>query len=223
MKVSQGGSADEDRLYRRGMALGGVGVPRRDFEAGETVLSPGRSDNLYRLESGLIRLHVLDADDARGEILRSLTLRYVKPGAYFGEEALTGGERWYLADAVTRCSVSILSPNELSASDRSALETSLAASIDGLGRALRRLARKPLRARVAAEVLELADSELATRGADGATVVAMTHDDLAASVGSVRETITKVVGDLVRLGAVRAGYGKLIVRDEHVLREVAGE
>lgn len=205
------------------MTREGVAAPRRDYEAGETVLAPGPSDHLYRLESGLIRLHSLDPDDAKSEAFRSVTLRYVKPSSYFGEEVLTGRERWYFADAVTRCSVSILQPHDLGPSERSQLESSLAGSLDSLGRALRRLARKPLRARVAAEVLELADSDLATRNADGATVVAMTHDDLANAVGSVRETVTKVVGDLVRLGAVRAGYGKLIVRDERVLREVAGE
>lgn len=209
------------------MTQGGVGAPRRDYNPGETVLSPGPSTHLYRLESGLIRLHAIDTDegkaDAKGEVPRSLTLRYVKPGAYFGEEVLVAGERWYFADAVTRSSVSILDPADLDSDVRLALTDSLARSLDSVGRALRRLARKPLRARVAAEVLELADSDLATRGTDGATVVALTHDELAAAVGSVRETITKVVGDLVRLGAVRAGYGKLIVRDERVLREVAGE
>lgn len=195
----------------------------REHAAGEMVLSPGAPDHLYRLESGLVRLHSVDPDDSSGDALRSVTLRYVKPAAYFGEESLTGAIRWYFAEAVTRSTVSVLDPDGLERQERLDLERSLARSLDSLGRSLRRLARKPLRARVAAEVLELADSDLASRNTDGATVIAITHDDLANAVGSVRETVTKVVGDLVRLGAVRAGYGKLTVRDERVLRDVAGE
>lgn len=195
---------------------------RREFAAGENVLSPGKAGRLYRVESGLVRLYTVDPDDSN-DTLRSVTLRYVKPRGYFGEECLTGAPRWYFAESVTPSMVSVLDPESLEESEQRELTRSLAASLDAIGRSLRRLARKPLRARVAAEILELSDSELASRGEDGAAVVWMTHDDLANAVGSVRETVTKVVGDLVRLGAVRAGYGKIIVRDGRMLREVAGE
>mgnify|MGYP001017243420 CR=1 FL=1 len=111
----------------------------------------------------------------------------------------------------------------LDAAELRRLATVLAAALDGMGRALHRLAGKPLRARVAAELLELSDSDLSGRSPEGAPMVYITHDELATAVGSVRETVTKVVGELVRLGAIRAGYGKITVRDERVLREVAGE
>ena len=47
--------------------------------------------------------------------------------------------------------------------------------------------------------------------------------DLAAAVGSVRETVTKVVGELSRQGAIHAGYGKISLTSPAVLRTIAGE
>jgi len=192
-------------------------LDQRHAESGEVLLFPGRADHLYRLSSGLIRLYTVD-DDGTG-----VTLRYVKQGGYFGEEALTGEPRRYFAEAVTPSVVEVIDPAALDEAELRRLAAVLAAALDGMGRALHRLAGKPLRARVAAELLELSDSDLSGRSPEGAPMVYITHDELATAVGSVRETVTKVVGELVRLGAIRAGYGKITVRDERVLREVAGE
>lgn len=192
-------------------------LDHRQAESGEVLLFPGRADHLYRLERGLVRLYTVD-DDGTG-----VTLRYVKQGGYFGEEALTGEARRYFAEAVTPSLLDVVDPDALGPEDLRRLATVLAAALDAMGRSLHRLAGKPLRSRVAAELLELSDSDLAGRSPDGAPMVYITHDELATAVGSVRETVTKVVGELVRLGAIRAGYGKITVRDERVLREVAGE
>ena len=192
-------------------------VGRLDFAAREAVLFPGKADNLYRVLSGLVRLFTVD-DDGSG-----VTLRYIKPGGYFGEEVLAERPRRYFAEAVTDTQLEVVAVAQLSADEQRALCRQLAEALDRMGRSLHRLAGKPLRARVAAEILELSDSDLAQRGSDGVTVIRVTHDDLATAVGSVRETVTKVVGELVRLGGIRAGYGKVTVRDVRVLRDVAGE
>lgn len=189
-----------------------------DVTAGEDVSFPGQTDQLlFRVRSGLVRLFTVD-DDGTG-----VTLRYVKQGGYFGEEALAGRPRRYFAEAVTRTQLEVIDSRALDASQQRELTEQLAVALDRMGRSLHRLAGKPLRARVAAEILELSDSDLAQRGQDGAPVIRVTHDDLATAVGSVRETVTKVVGELVRLGGIRAGYGKVFVRDARVLRDVAGE
>jgi CRP-like cAMP-binding protein len=150
-------------------------------------------------------------------------LRYVKPGGYFGEEVLTGRRRRYFAEAVTNSSVESVAVEKLSRQALLELATFLASSLDQMNRALLRLAGKPLRARIAAELLELSDSALAGRTDTGESVVYMTHDDLAAAVGSVRETVTKVIGDMARSGALRAGYGKIVVIDQAQLAELAGD
>ena len=48
-----------------------------------------------------------------------------------------------------------------------------------------------------------------------------THDELAAAVGSVRETVTKVVGELSREGIISAGYGKITLKDQQALANIA--
>jgi len=192
-------------------------VDQLDVAVREAVLFPGKADHLYRVRSGLVRLFTVD-DDGTG-----VTLRYVKPGGYFGEEVLADRPRRYFAEAVTTTQLEVLEAGELDASEQRALTEQLADALDRMGRSLHRLAGKPLRARVAAEILELSDSDLAQGDSDGATTVRVTHDDLATAVGSVRETVTKVVGELVRLGGIRAGYGKVTIRDARVLRDVAGE
>ncbi len=189
----------------------------RGYRAGEVVLFPGAPERLYRVRSGLVRVHIVD-DEGNG-----LTLRYVKPGGYFGEEALTGEPRRYFAEAVTETEVTVLDASALGRAERNDLLAQLVHVVEGLYRALNRLAGKRLRARVAAELLELGSSDLATVDDDGISVVHITHDDLAAAVGSVRETVTKVVGELVRLGAIDAGYGKIRLLRDAVLREIAGE
>lgn len=192
------------------------GVSVEEYGAGEIVLFPGSGSKLYRLHRGLIRLHTVD-DDGFG-----VTLRYVKPGGYFGEEAFTELDRRYFAEAVTDSSAELLDPNSLDRGELLSVTRFLASSIERMNRSLLRLAGKPLRARVAAELLELSDTDLADRSPDGAAVIHLTHDDLAAAVGSVRETVTKVIGELVRSGAVQAGYAKIKVSDAELLNEIAG-
>jgi len=192
-------------------------LARYHAEGGEVLLLPSHADHLYRLESGLVRLYRLDGDGA------SATLRYVKPGGYFGEEALTGARRHYFAEAVPPSVVEYIDPAGLDGDDLLQLAASLADALGRVSQALHRQAAKLLRARVAAELLELSHSDLSQRGGDGTSTIRLTHGELANAVGAARETTTKVVGELKRLGAIHTGYGKITVRDERLLRKVADE
>ena len=188
-----------------------------DYSAGEIILFPGEPDNIYRVRSGLVRIHTVD-DEGNG-----LTLRYVKPGGYFGEEAVCGLSRRYFAEAVTPTEVEVLSPAILGPEENLDLTAHLVSAIERLYQSLYRLSGKRLRSRIAAELLDLQDSALATVNERGKPVVHITHDDLAAAVGSVRETVTKVVGELGRMGAIDAGYGKIALVDVPLLERVANE
>ncbi len=192
-------------------------VDVRGHQAGEVVLFPGDPEYLFRVRSGLVRIHMVD-DEGNG-----LTLRYVKPGGFFGEEALTGESRRYFAEAVTDTEIDVLQPGALTREQTRQVLEHLVHVVEGLYRALNRLGGKRLRSRIAAELLELGTSDLATVDDSGLRVVHITHDELAAAVGSVRETVTKVVGELVRMGAIDAGYGKIRLTGMDALREVAGE
>ncbi|HKI57972.1 MAG TPA: cyclic nucleotide-binding domain-containing protein [Trueperaceae bacterium] len=192
-------------------------VDVRGHQAGEVVLFPGGPEYLYRVRSGLVRIHMVD-DEGNG-----LTLRYVKPGGFFGEEALTGEARRYFAEAVTDTEIDVLEADTLDREQGREVLVHLVEVVEGLYRALNRLAGKRLRSRIAAELLELGTSDLASLDDQDVRVVHITHDELAAAVGSVRETVTKVVGELVRMGAIDAGYGKIRLTAMDTLRQVAGE
>lgn len=184
---------------------------------GAVILYPGKSDMLYRVQSGLVRIHTMD-DEGNG-----LTLRYVKPGEFFGEESLTGLERSYFAEAVTDSTVDVINPALMTAEDNLEVTTHLVKMLDRAYESIYRLVGKRLRSRIAAELLELADTALATKQPSGETMIYATHDELAAAVGSVRETVTKVVGELSRESVISAGYGKITLRDQNALKRIAAE
>lgn len=184
---------------------------------GAVILYPGKSDMLYRVATGLVRIHTMD-DDGNG-----LTLRYVKPGEYFGEEALADAERAYFAEAVTDCSIDVINPALMSAEDNLVVTTHLVHTLERAYESIYRLVGKRLRSRIAGELLELKDTALATQLDTGEAMIYATHDELAAAVGSVRETVTKVVGELSREGVISAGYGKITLKDEAALKNIAAE
>ena len=187
------------------------------YRPGAVILYPGKSDMLYRVQSGLIRVHTMD-DEGNG-----LTLRYVKPGEFFGEEALAGVERHYFAEAVTDSTVDVINPALMNAEDNLEVTTHLVKTLDRAYDNIYRLVGKRLRARIAGELLELKDTALATQLQTGETMIYATHDELAAAVGSVRETVTKVVGELSREGVISAGYGKITLKNERALATIAAE
>jgi CRP-like cAMP-binding protein len=188
-----------------------------NYRPGAVILYPGKADQLYRVKSGLIRVHTVD-DEGNG-----LTLRYVKPGEFFGEEALAGLAREYFAEAVTDSSVDVINPATLGPEDTLEVNIHLVKALQRSYLTLYRLTGKRLKSRIASELLELSTTALATKKPDGKLMVYATHDELAAAVGSVRETVTKVVGELSREGVIDAGYGKITLRDPEALQAIADE
>ncbi|MGL4609398.1 MAG: helix-turn-helix domain-containing protein [Trueperaceae bacterium] len=185
------------------------------YEAREVILFPGASTNVYRVVGGLIRIHNVDDDG------NALTLRYVKPGGYFGEEALEGTQRCYFAEAVTASEIEKISPATFTAEQHMSFNHYLVTEMQKLYRSMFRLSGKSLKTRIAAELLELQDSALATLNSSDEAVIRLTHDDLAAAVGSVRETVTKIVGELAKDQAIHSGYGKIILSDVKRLQAIA--
>lgn len=182
--------------------------------AGATLFSPGPDEHLFRLHEGLVRLFVLD-DEGDG-----FTLRYVKPGMWFGEEPLAQLPRGAFAEAVTDVVIERAPLDAIGEADRARISEQLAAALHGLTLGMQRMAQRTLVARVAAELLDLRDSVLAVEE-DGRPHVRITHDALAVSVGSVRETVTKVIGELSRAGAVTSGYRRIALVDEARLAAIA--
>ncbi|WP_105317371.1 helix-turn-helix domain-containing protein [Thermus tenuipuniceus] len=186
------------------------------FKPGEVILYPGvpgPRDRVYRVLEGLVRLEAVDEEG------NALTLRLVRPGGYFGEEAWAGMERTYFAEAVTEVVAEPL-PKEPHPEEVRQVLQSLAQALSESYRRIERLATQRLKNRMAASLLELAETPLAQEEPEG-LVLRATHDELAAAVGSVRETVTKVIGELTREGYIRSGYGKIVLKDIKGLKELA--
>lgn len=188
-----------------------------NYQKNEVILFPGDADFLYKVSEGLVRLYTMD-DEGNG-----LTLRYVKPNGFFGEEVLSDTSRRYFVEAVTHSAVEQINVKDAVNVAGSSLATYYADVITNLYRSMHRLANKQLRSRIAAELLDLQDSALSERGKDGEAVVKITHDDLASIVGSVRETVTKALGELSKLKAIEARYGKIALVNPTLLQTIAGE
>ncbi len=187
------------------------------YQKNEAILFPGEGDYLYRVVDGLVRLYTMDNEG------NGLTLRYVKPEGYFGEECLSSTSRRYFAEAVTKSVVEQITVADVIRADNPILVKYYAEVVTNLYRSMHRLANKQLRSRIAAELLDLQDSALSQQGEHGEAIVKITHDDLASIVGSVRETVTKALGELSKLKAIEARYGKIALINPELLQSIAGE
>ncbi|MDX2005336.1 MAG: helix-turn-helix domain-containing protein [Meiothermus sp.] len=190
------------------------------FDPGEIVLYPGTptsKDALYRVREGLVRLQSVDDEG------NALTLRFVRPGEFFGEEVISGGERTYFAEAVTDTKIDALAPNQLSAQELSQLVQGLAKALSQTYQTIQRISGQRLKNRIAATLLDLSTTPVAYLEKNGRTGVKATHDEIASAVGSVRETVTKVIGELTREGYIRSGYGKLILENPSGLQQLSRE
>jgi len=190
------------------------------YAAGEVVLYPGvpaPGEPLYRVVEGLVRIQYVDEEG------NALTLRFVHPGEFFGEEALAGLERDHFAETMVESELEVVPIPELGPEDYPALTAQLVTALKRGYRQIERLVTQRLKNRVAAALLELLNTPLADRDEEGRPLVRLTHDDLAAAVGSVRETVTKIVGELAREGCIQSGYGKITLLDLEGLRKLAAK
>jgi len=194
------------------------------FDPGEIILYPGEPSlkgskdyQLYRVREGLVRLQSVDDEG------NALTLRFVRPGEFFGEEIISGGERTYFAEAVTRAKIDTLAPDQLSAQEVGQLVQGLVVALTQTYQTIQRISGQRLKNRIAATLLDLSRTPVAYTEKNGRVGVKATHDEIASAVGSVRETVTKVIGELTREGYIRSGYGKLILENPNGLERLSKE
>ncbi|MEZ0347793.1 MAG: helix-turn-helix domain-containing protein [Thermus sp.] len=161
---------------------------------------------LYRLESGLVRIVELLPDG------RTLTLRHVLPGDYFGEEALEGKRHRYAAEAMTEAVVQGFDPRRM---DHEALHQ----VARNLARQMRRvlayethLQTGELRSRIARYLLFLADTPASFRD-EGGLYVTVSHEEIADATASTRESVSKLLSDMRREGLIATAYRKVYLLD----------
>jgi CRP/FNR family transcriptional regulator len=197
-------------------------VPARMFKAGELVFSQSQPITaLFILKVGRVRVFRLTEDG------KALTMAILEPGAVFGEMLLVG-QRMYdnYAEAIEDSAICLLSVAEverfLLSDPRIAVRISrlLGEQVVRLEERLTDLAFRPLAARVASTLVKLAEAAPPPRFGH-ATVVTLTHEQLAGLLGATREATSKIMAEFATRNLIRQGRGRIIVQDSATLQTIA--
>jgi CRP/FNR family transcriptional regulator, cyclic AMP receptor protein len=199
-------------------------APMKTYRPGEILYSPPSPvETLFILKAGRVRLFRVSADG------RALTTSLITPGTIFGEMILLGQHMYdNYAEALDEVVVCVMSRADvyrflLSDARIAARVTQiLGERLLGMERRLSDTVFKSVPQRIAGMLLQLA-APPTTRVLTGrGEQVRLTHEQIAALVGTSRETTTKVLGEFADLGLVRLGRGRITLIDRDRLAAEAG-
>ena len=189
------------------LIVGGSLVP---FDAGHTVYSEADTEALAVLVEGLLRVYMHASDG------RQVTVRYVRPGDLLGVPAVVGGPAPVFVQSITAGAAFFFDAAQVTRAARA--DAAIAwlfaqESVHRLYDVLEELAGHAfasVRQRVARHLLDLA----ASRPPSGGTLIAtISQQDLANSVGSVREVVARVLAELRAQHLVRTSPGRVEILD----------
>ncbi|MBV7337184.1 Crp/Fnr family transcriptional regulator [Chloroflexi bacterium TSY] len=171
---------------------------------------------LFILKEGRVQLYRISPEG------KKLVITTLGPHTLFGEMALLGTKMHNtFAEAVDDCLICVMSRPDLERLILSKPQVALRI-LDITGKRLREveerlenMAFKGIPARLASLLLRLAEEQ------GGDVITGLTHQDLAESVGTYRETATQVLNDLKSQGTIEIGRKRIRVLDEDKLIEVA--
>ena len=187
-------------------------VPRgRVFYEPEDV-----SQVLFLIREGRVQIYRISPEG------KKLVIATLGPGALFGEMALLGQQMHNaFAEALDDCRIFVMSRADLErlilnqpAVGQRVLETTGKRLRDAEKR-LEDMAFKSIPARLASLLLRMS----AEQGSD--EVVGMTHQDLAETVGTYRETATQVLNDMKADGLIEIGRKRIKILDRARLEALA--
>ncbi len=179
----------------------------RPEEAGEV---------LFILKSGHVQLYRISPEG------KKLVIASLGAGTLFGEMPLLGQQLHNtFAEAAEDCVIFVMSRKDLERLFLNKPQVALRV-LDITGRRLRdvesrlqTMAFKGIPARLASLLLLLAEEH------DSLEVVGLTHQDLAETVGTYRETATQVLNDLKGQGLIEIGRKRITILDPEGLLAVA--
>jgi len=181
-----------------------------------------QSNGVYRLREGRIRLFFMT--DSGYE----LVLKTLEPPETVGELAsLDGYPRQVFTETVTDCRLDLLPIQDFHALRRAhpSIDSALLALLSSVVRTLLQFAEEaaiyPLRARVAARLCWLVDSAAAKGTATDSLEIS--QNELALMVGSARQAVNRVLGELAAGGVTGTSYGKISILDLAQLRRIAAQ
>lgn len=181
-----------------------------DVLASVTVYTEAEAARFAVVVRGLLRVYMLTSDG------RQVTVRYVRAGGLLGAPALVGGPAPVFVQALTDSTVYFM---DLARVKRVAQQDVAVAwvfaeeSVRRLYDILEELAGNTfatVRQRVVRHLLDLAASRPAP---DGRLYALVSQQDLANSVGSVREVVARVLHELRAASLVRTSPGRVEILD----------
>jgi len=189
------------------LATGGT---MRDVAEGVTVYTEAETERFAVILHGLIRVYMNTSDG------REVTVRYVRTGELLGAPALIAGPAPVFVQAVTNSSLyfmDVARVKALAQRDAAVAWVFAEESVHRLYDVLEELAGNTfatVRQRVVRHLLDLASSR--TTG-DGRLTALVNQQDLANSVGSVREVVARVLHELRVASLVRTSPGRVEILD----------
>ena len=201
---------EEDPAFSRVMQV-------KHFRRGDTVATPGELERfLFFLMSGQARLVRTTREGRR------LVLALLESGAIFGEGALLNAPTPdTFVEAQEDCTVWSIPASEAKAVTHRhpiigwGLLQTFGNRLAQVESRLEDVAYKKLPERLAALLLELADHR-------ETTITGMSHQALADTLGTYRETVSSILREFKRQGLVELGYRRIKILDAEGLAEVAG-
>jgi CRP/FNR family cyclic AMP-dependent transcriptional regulator len=173
-------------------------------------------ERLFLLRQGRVQLYRISPEG------KKLVIATLGPGALFGEMALLGQQMHNaFAEAMEDCSIMVMSRADLErlmlndpTIGRRILTLTQRRLTDAEAR-LEDMAFKGIPARLASLLLRLSADQ------DSDTITGLTHQDLAETIGTYRETATQVLNDLKADGLIEIGRKRITILDAARLRDIA--
>lgn len=171
---------------------------------------------LFILKEGRVQLYRISPEG------KKLVITTLGPHTLFGEMALLGTKMHNtFAEAVDDCLICVMSRADLERLILNKPQVALRL-LEITGKRLRQaeerlenMAFKGIPARLASLLLRLSEEQ------DSKVITGMTHQDLAESVGTYRETATQVLNDLKSQGLIEIGRKRITILDVEGLEDVA--
>ncbi|MCD6291299.1 MAG: Crp/Fnr family transcriptional regulator [Anaerolineae bacterium] len=201
---------EEDPAFERAVTI-------KHFKRGETVATPGELEkSLFILMSGQARLVRITKEGRR------LVLAVLEPGAIFGEGALLNAHTPdTFAEAQAESTVwSIPAAEARMMAHRHpvlgwGLLQTFGVRLAQVESRLEDVAYKKLPERLASLLLELADYQ-------EITITGTSHQSLADTLGTYRETVSAILREFKQQGLVELGYRRITILDAFGLAQIAG-
>jgi len=173
-------------------------------------------ERLFLLRQGRVQLYRISPEG------KKLVIATLGPGALFGEMALLGQQMHNaFAEAMEDCSIMVMSRADLErlmlndpTIGRRILTLTQRRLSDAEAR-LEDMAFKGIPARLASLLLRLSADQ------DSDSITGLTHQDLAETIGTYRETATQVLNDLKADGLIEIGRKRITILDADRLRDIA--